>query len=108
MRHVCVRFMNPLARFREHLLVRPILRYLDGDESIHAWTHANTPESRALGVLVVTNRHCLVHVASSSDHFGFLWVVELIQAAWPQGVARETAQEPPAVSPSALPLTCST
>jgi uncharacterized protein (TIGR02611 family) len=55
-----------LRRFRERLVLGPIVRYLDGDEEILAWTHANVPEVRAPGVLVVTNLHCLLHVASSS------------------------------------------
>jgi uncharacterized protein (TIGR02611 family) len=58
--------MRRLVRFRERLVLGPILRYLDGDEDLLAWTHANVPEVRAPGVLVVTDHHCLVHVASSS------------------------------------------
>jgi hypothetical protein len=53
-------------RFRERLVLGPILRRLDGDEEILAWTHARTPGSRAPSVLVVTNRRCVVHTASWS------------------------------------------
>ena len=57
--------MRRLPGFRERLVLGPILRYLDGDEEVLAWTHANVPEVRAPGVLIVTNHHCLLHVASS-------------------------------------------
>ncbi len=57
--------MTRLRRFRERLVLGSILRYLDGDEEILAWAHANVPEVRAPGVLVVTNHNCLLHVASS-------------------------------------------
>lgn len=52
--------------FRQRLVLGPILRYLDGDEELLAWAHANIPGTHAPGVLVVTNYHCMVHVASSS------------------------------------------
>lgn len=58
--------MERLARFRERLVLGSILRYLDGDEEILAWAHASVPDARAPGVLVITNHHCLLHVASSS------------------------------------------
>lgn len=58
--------MAQRLRFRERLVLGPVLRYLDGDEELLAWTHANIPGTRAPGVLIVTNHHCLVHVASSS------------------------------------------
>lgn len=52
-------------RFRERLVLGHLLRQLDGDEEILAWTHATVPDVRAPGVLVVTDRRCLLHVASS-------------------------------------------
>jgi hypothetical protein len=58
--------MTRLRRFREQLVLGPILRYLDGDETVVAWTHASLPELRAPGVLVVTNHNCRLHVASSA------------------------------------------
>lgn len=58
--------MRSVKRFRERLVVGPILRYLDGDEDVVAWTHANIPGSRAPGVLLVTNHHLYLHVASSA------------------------------------------
>jgi uncharacterized protein (TIGR02611 family) len=57
--------MTRLRRFRERLVLGAVVHYLDGDEHILAWTHANVPEARAPGILVVTNHHCLLHVASS-------------------------------------------
>jgi hypothetical protein len=57
--------MRRLLRFREQLVLAPILRLLDGDEEVLAWAHASVPEVRAPGVLVVTNHHCRLHVASS-------------------------------------------
>lgn len=58
--------MFGLQRLRERLVIGPIVRYLDGDDEIVAWTHASIPNARAPGVLAVTNHHCLLHVASSS------------------------------------------
>jgi uncharacterized protein (TIGR02611 family) len=58
--------MHRLRRFRERLVLGPILRYLDGDEELLAWTHAHLPEVRAPGVLVVTNHACHLHVASTT------------------------------------------
>lgn len=52
-------------RFRHRLVLGPILRYLHGGERILAWTHAKVPSVRAPAVLVVTNHHLLLHVASS-------------------------------------------
>jgi len=57
--------MHPLRRFRERLVLGPIVRYLDGDEQIVAWSHASVPGVRAPAVLAVTTHHCTVHVASS-------------------------------------------
>ncbi len=54
------------VRFRERLVLGPLLRYLDGDEELVAWTHANVPSTRSPAVLLVTTRHCLLHVASSN------------------------------------------
>lgn len=47
-------------------MVGPIVRYLDGDDEIIAWTHANVPGTRAPAVLVVTHHYCVLHVASSA------------------------------------------
>lgn len=58
--------MQGFRRLREQLVLGPILRYLDGDEEMLAWTHATLPELRAPGVLVVTTHHCVLHVASSA------------------------------------------
>jgi uncharacterized protein (TIGR02611 family) len=58
--------MARLRRFRERLVLGAIVHYLDGDEHILAWTHANVPETRAPGVLAVTNLRCHLHVASSA------------------------------------------
>lgn len=58
--------MKRVRRFRERLVLGPILRYLDGDEAVIAWTHATIPGSRAPGVLIVADHHLYLHVASSS------------------------------------------
>lgn len=58
--------MSPLRRFREKLVLGPVVRYLDGDEQVLAWTHANVPRTRAPGILVVTNHRCLLHVATAA------------------------------------------
>jgi hypothetical protein len=58
--------MRRIRRFRDRLVLGPLHRYLDGDEHVVAWAHANAPGIRAPGVLVVTNHHCLFHVASSA------------------------------------------
>lgn len=57
--------MHRIRRFRERLALGPVVRYLDGDDEIIAWTHANLPDIRAPGILVVTQHYCLLHVASS-------------------------------------------
>ena len=58
--------MAALSRFRERLVLGPIVRYLDGDDEVLAWTHASIPGTRAPGVLAVTHYHCVLHVASSA------------------------------------------
>lgn len=58
--------MSHPIRFRERLVLGQVLRHLDGDDDLVAWTHAHVPGTRAPGVLVVTTHNCLVHVASSS------------------------------------------
>lgn len=58
--------MAVLSRFRERLVLGPIVRYLDGDDEVLAWTHASIPGTRAPGVLAVTRYHCVLHVASSA------------------------------------------
>lgn len=57
--------MGRLRRFRDRLVLGPVLRELDGGEEVLAWTHANVPGTRAPGILVVTNERCLLHVASA-------------------------------------------
>lgn len=58
--------MRRVRRFRERLVLGAVARYLDGDEQIVAWTHANVPGTRVPGILVVTNHHCLLYVASAA------------------------------------------
>jgi hypothetical protein len=58
--------MTRFRRFRERLVLGPILRYLDGDEEVLAWTHASVPEHRAPAVLLVTNLKCHLHLANQS------------------------------------------
>jgi len=58
--------MRLLRRFRERLVLGHVRRDLEDGEEIQAWTHANVPGLRAPGLLVVTTRRCLLHVASSS------------------------------------------
>jgi uncharacterized protein (TIGR02611 family) len=58
--------MNLVARWRERLVLGHVRRGLDRDERIVAWSHANVPGKRAPGLFVVTDRRCLLHVASGS------------------------------------------
>ncbi len=58
--------MSSIGRLRERLALGPVVRYLDGDDEVVAWTHANVPEVRAPALLVVTRHYCLLHVASSA------------------------------------------
>jgi uncharacterized protein (TIGR02611 family) len=58
--------MSIVARWREQLVLGHVRRGLDRDESIVAWSHANVPGKRAPGLFVVTDRRCLLHVASGS------------------------------------------
>lgn len=57
--------MTVLPRFRERLVLGHVRRELAEDEQVVAWTHANIPDTRAPGLLVVTDQRCLLHVASS-------------------------------------------
>ncbi len=52
--------------FRERLVLGSVLKYLDGDEHVAAWTHATVPGTRSPAVLLVTEYHCVLHVASST------------------------------------------
>ncbi len=61
-----LRRMRAVRRFRERLVLGQVRHGLDGDEHVRAWTHAKVPETRAPGLLVVTNHRCLLHIASSS------------------------------------------
>jgi hypothetical protein len=58
--------MRRVARFRERLVLGPVRAGLWPGEEIAAWSHANVPGVRAPGLIVVTDRRCLLHVASSS------------------------------------------
>lgn len=58
--------MGIVARWRETLVLGHVRRGLDRDEHIVAWSHANVPGKRAPGLFVVTDRRCLLHVASGS------------------------------------------
>lgn len=58
--------MPLIRRLRERLVLGHVRRGLDGDEHVVAWTHAHVPGTRAPGLLVVTNHHCILHVATSS------------------------------------------
>lgn len=60
------RAMPVLPRFRERLVLGHVRRGLSDGEQVVAWTHANVPDTRAPGLLVVTDERCLLHVASSS------------------------------------------
>jgi uncharacterized protein (TIGR02611 family) len=58
--------MGIVARWRETLVLGHVRRGLDRDERIVAWSHASVPGKRAPGLFVVTDRRCLLHVASGS------------------------------------------
>ena len=58
--------MGPVARFREGLVLGHVRKGLDAGEQVLAWTHARVPGVRAPALLVVTDRRCLVHVASTT------------------------------------------
>lgn len=58
--------MRRRLEFRERLVLGPIRRSLIDGERVVAWTHATVPDIRAPGVLIVTDRHCVLHVASSA------------------------------------------
>ncbi|MEX2550180.1 MAG: PGPGW domain-containing protein [Nitriliruptoraceae bacterium] len=47
-------------------MLGPVRAGLWPGEEIAAWSHANVPGVRAPGLLVVTDRRCLLHVATSS------------------------------------------
>lgn len=54
------------SRFRERLVLGHVRHTLDDGERILAWAHAKVPGVRAPGVLLVTERRCLLHIASHS------------------------------------------
>ncbi len=58
--------MSLLTRFRERLVLGPIRQSLGDDETVLAWSHAALPGTRAPGLFVVTERRCLLQVASPS------------------------------------------
>lgn len=58
--------MGIVVRWRETLVLGHVRRGLDRDERIVAWSHASVPGKRAPGLFVVTDRRCLLHVASGS------------------------------------------
>ncbi len=58
--------MSLLFRFRERLVLGPILQSLDEGEAVVAWSHASLPGARAPGLFVVTQQRCLLQVASPS------------------------------------------
>ncbi len=58
--------MGPIARFREGLVLGHVRKGLDAGEDVLAWTHARVPGVRAPALLVITDRRCLVHVASTT------------------------------------------
>lgn len=58
--------MGWVARVRERLVLGHVEDRLDVDESVLAWSHTNVPGTRAPGLFIVTDRRCLLHVASSN------------------------------------------
>lgn len=58
--------MSVLNRFRERLVLGPIRQSLAEGETVLAWSHASVPGTRAPGLFVVTQRRCLLQVASPS------------------------------------------
>jgi uncharacterized protein (TIGR02611 family) len=57
--------MSLVTRFRERLVLGHVRRSFDDGERILAWAHARVPGVRQPGVLVVTERRGLMHVASA-------------------------------------------
>lgn len=58
--------MRPVQRFRERLVLGHVRTRLAEGEEIVAWSHANLPDTRAPGLLIVTDRRLLLHVATST------------------------------------------
>lgn len=56
--------MNVVSRLRERLVLGPVRQSLGADETVLAWSHAALPGTRAPGLLVVTQRRCLLQVAN--------------------------------------------
>lgn len=56
--------MGAVRRLREHLVLGPVRQGLWPGEEIMAWTHAAVPGVRAPGVLVVSDRRLVLHLAS--------------------------------------------
>jgi uncharacterized protein (TIGR02611 family) len=62
--------MGTVARYRERLVLGHVRRSLEHDERVLAWAHARVPDVRAPGVLLITQRRCLLHLATRDvdDH----------------------------------------
>lgn len=56
--------MSLLSRLRERLVLGQLRQSLAEGEAVQAWSHASLPGTRAPGLLVVTQRRCLLQVAS--------------------------------------------
>jgi hypothetical protein len=58
--------MGVVGRVREWLVLGHVHGMLEPGERVRAWSHAAVPDTRAPALFVVTDRRCLLHVASSS------------------------------------------
>lgn len=56
--------MPALSRFRERLVLGHVRRSFDVGEEVLAWVHVRVPGVRPPGVLLLTDRRYIVHVAS--------------------------------------------
>jgi hypothetical protein len=67
--------MGTVARYRERLVLGHVRRSLEHDERVLAWAHARVPDVRSPGVLLITERRCLLHLASREvDDHTTAWV----------------------------------
>jgi hypothetical protein len=64
-----------VRRFRERLVLGHVRDTLADDERILSWAHAKLPGVRAPGLILVTDRRCVLHVASSQiDDRASAWI----------------------------------
>jgi uncharacterized protein (TIGR02611 family) len=96
-----------VRRFRERLVLGHVRSTLADDERILSWAHAKLPGVRAPGVILVTDRRCVLHAASAQiDDRASAWIAlqgwELHQITHSRAKLTLTTDEGAAISELSL------